>query len=969
MDRADPKPDGDTSYIDSLRKRIRRMREDGPSNEPVSLQQLAKEPSSNQVRSITPTGGSIEGHGRLVTLRHVSTDSCGAFEVPRPLGVLPPPGVPLEEPGHFPGSLPSWKPSPFAEHSRPRQTQDTYEVGPTITLSAAVETSETDRRSTLQLDSLTPRGELDYYREAETIPGYSPSIQLYPHSKILISEGHRQRFREVIELFWHNIKSERKSRKLLTFIDFDLCMCGADKHSAVPSIVVFCQPTSIKLLQSILLSKGMRFQFHNTFQAPSFLRSSATLRPEQQHRFNLYFWRGNRVRTLLHSHEQITMNYEYSSISDYGLIGSGPAKFSRLESVHEPDYFTRLSTISALIRIGERWCAVATKHGILADHRLVPSLSSNTRDVWSTEDDENNQDDEENDHSKEVIEDEVEYDDFGSLDATPTPDSIEEDTWSSPTRLQISTTMLFRNEIDKGTLEEIDLDWSLLNGKSLKFSLSFYHTSHTLGKSVALCHPGTLRRVHIMVNRPDSYIDGLLQPGSVMLGGINGQGQSIMWAVRVTRGGKKGMIVFRDRWLIEMFSELRKGDSGSRVVDTETGTIYGHVVAINPVGEVYISPFAGILAQIQEDFPRDKIGIHADSFSNGYGNTLVVSDWKMPEELRIRPPRLFVWTNGIPDNRPTSEQSLPLSSIMPLQFQVAENSSVGPSKPFLQWLDGSLWKEIADKEIVQSAVRDARPSKADGNIKGERAEESHDLGQLPSHPSQHIMRKTELYEDDPDKDIQKEENPLEQVPEDDRKGVQSSKGKGRAVSPDAEPFYNIFYPTEVDFVPPKSTTTIECMNQLGHWVVVPFQISFDNARPRIFASIAMDQLGLTLKHKNEGPRRVKTSMGTVNVIGTIDLQLRLNEATVYLRNVYVMNSKAKSPRCGLFMSVASATRLQYESTNPRGERLPDIPADSLEGQFKEGLKEYKVLGRSRTPSPGAVDTSDSGRSSHRSFES
>lgn len=48
---------------------------------------------------------------------------------------------------------------------------------------------------------------------------------------------------------------------------------------------------------------------------------------------------------------------------------------------------------------------------------------------------------------------------------------------------------------------------------------------------------------------------------------------------------------------------LKRGDSGSIVIDAATSSIYGHVIGINPIGEVYISPYAAIFEQIQNRFP------------------------------------------------------------------------------------------------------------------------------------------------------------------------------------------------------------------------------------------------------------------------------------------------------------------------------------------------------------------------------
>lgn len=54
---------------------------------------------------------------------------------------------------------------------------------------------------------------------------------------------------------------------------------------------------------------------------------------------------------------------------------------------------------------------------------------------------------------------------------------------------------------------------------------------------------------------------------------------------------------------------MKRGDSGSIVVDATTKTIYGHVVGSNPIGEVYISSYAAILEQIQHRFPGSAVAI------------------------------------------------------------------------------------------------------------------------------------------------------------------------------------------------------------------------------------------------------------------------------------------------------------------------------------------------------------------------
>lgn len=54
---------------------------------------------------------------------------------------------------------------------------------------------------------------------------------------------------------------------------------------------------------------------------------------------------------------------------------------------------------------------------------------------------------------------------------------------------------------------------------------------------------------------------------------------------------------------------MQKGDSGSIVIDAVTDAIYGHVIGVNPIGEVYVSPYAAIFEQIRKMFPRQKVEI------------------------------------------------------------------------------------------------------------------------------------------------------------------------------------------------------------------------------------------------------------------------------------------------------------------------------------------------------------------------
>lgn len=55
--------------------------------------------------------------------------------------------------------------------------------------------------------------------------------------------------------------------------------------------------------------------------------------------------------------------------------------------------------------------------------------------------------------------------------------------------------------------------------------------------------------------------------------------------------------------------DILKGDSGSLVIDINTTEIYGHVVASNPFGEVYVVPLDATLGQVKELFATEDVSL------------------------------------------------------------------------------------------------------------------------------------------------------------------------------------------------------------------------------------------------------------------------------------------------------------------------------------------------------------------------
>lgn len=100
---------------------------------------------------------------------------------------------------------------------------------------------------------------------------------------------------------------------------------------------------------------------------------------------------------------------------------------------------------------------------------------------------------------------------------------------------------------------------------------------------------------------------GRLQPVPSFLGAINDNRPSIFWSVIVPELNDKCLVSRRAR--PNMAHRVIHGDSGSIVIDARTNVVYGHVVASNPLGEIYISPIGATLEQIQSHFPGSKVSL------------------------------------------------------------------------------------------------------------------------------------------------------------------------------------------------------------------------------------------------------------------------------------------------------------------------------------------------------------------------
>ncbi|KAH7123188.1 hypothetical protein EDB81DRAFT_890882 [Dactylonectria macrodidyma] len=202
-----------------------------------------------------------------------------------------------------------------------------------------------------------------------------------------------------------------------------------------------------------------------------------------------------------------------------------------------------------------------------------------------------------------VEHDSLAEDDEGELDPIDSRSSIAGTSYGNQTQTSRQTRevkempVLFPTPVELDGSSDLDLDWALIKLLDQKdwrpnaFVYPSVSASPIFLSKVAESQPTQETPVFIITGESIPQ-RGMLQPGTSLLGGINGITPSTMWTV-----------------ILSEKNRLKRGDSGSIVVDATTNTIYGHVIGSNPIGEFYISPYAAVIEQIQYRFPGSDVEI------------------------------------------------------------------------------------------------------------------------------------------------------------------------------------------------------------------------------------------------------------------------------------------------------------------------------------------------------------------------
>ncbi|KLP12055.1 uncharacterized protein FFB20_09249 [Fusarium fujikuroi] len=480
------------------------------------------------------------------------------------------------------------------------------------------------------------------FRDAVELPHVSPKIYVYPHSGGEVNDAFRSRFHEVVNLFRLNTEQHSPLKAHLEHIDYELRMCGTSILEAHPSIIVFCRPSEFSYLRSLLNSKHLKMQYCLRKSSPRYSwktwGKSAVTQPSDTFKplFNLYFWRAQRPR-ILYSHRH---SMESASV----LVEPAEGPYSRLTmsgsvvAASLPGGGHLTSTIGCILQVDSRFygltaghllhrerlhgtkspqcgdstCTVRTKDALqgpdaasiitqarasLSDdgssmisgvdmaesaytaHTSLPDSGLNhqiTNDL-STDDDD--------------FVDDIDYDDLveNDRDAPRAVEACQFQPILSENGQARKTTILAPSScpIIGACCKVPDNDWALiaLDTTESRLPNAFFDANRTSDPAFFSSTPGSLPEEEtpvFIVTSNQRVLRGLLQPVPSFLGGITRKVQAEYWTVVLSRG-----------------AALHAGDSGAIVIGAGSPIlVFGHIVASNPLGEVYVSPLGATMSQI-----------------------------------------------------------------------------------------------------------------------------------------------------------------------------------------------------------------------------------------------------------------------------------------------------------------------------------------------------------------------------------
>ncbi|TQN71201.1 Tankyrase-1 [Colletotrichum shisoi] len=413
-------------------------------------------------------------------------------------------------------------------------------------------------------------------------------------------------------------------RESTQFIDYTLRICGQSPETSHPSILVFCRQRDFKPLHGLLSNDRLRFQYCRKRSSRRDLwsgwpasRRSATATDQNVPLFDLYFWRSLQPRELLWGPRSTLFLDQGPStgIASY-LTMCGSTLVPSTDT-------TKRITLAYVLQLGLDYYGVTASHvfrragdgqdttvpreelpnhdGLVVsieESDTVPVSGELIRSDHSIGQQTETMDTEAPDYGEEYFTDDGEYESFTD-EESDTEDTVgatesEKAVWH-PNRGKIeahaiSFPQLSEHEVVGG----IDLDWALVKLEDQdnwrpNAIMAKNRTDVVFLEEFVSEYPERETPV-LIVTSDGSQFPGKLHSVPSMLGGVNGKVPSVMRTITLDN----------EKYLV-------KGDSGSVVVQTLTNQIFGHVVASNPLGEVYVSPVIGLMKHLKYRYHETQV--------------------------------------------------------------------------------------------------------------------------------------------------------------------------------------------------------------------------------------------------------------------------------------------------------------------------------------------------------------------------
>jgi hypothetical protein len=422
----------------------------------------------------------------------------------------------------------------------------------------------------------------DPFRGPLQIPGCSPVTFVYPYSTTVIPPAFRERYPEVLSIFRANTEEDPQLRDYVYFIDYTLRICGTSPVDAHPSIVVFCRPKEFKALSALLKSKALKYQYCLRKPKPSSSRTkfswggrSDVGQEEKENSrpfFSLYFWRQRKPRTLLRWHrlharikatDHGTLRKDDQDTDDprHGLTLCG----SHIEFLgREPARV--VSTLGCVIKMGSAFLVTTSMHAFTSgftDARFHPMHStaagSSTPPGCVSEPGSPITCGSSTDASDKCFDDDAYFIDdvhYESLDDDEDGDDSDQNNNGSIHHIKHPAITTNYHPIGNGPYsgeqsephshQDVDLDWALLDLPEPQDWCPNAFLSPDTQEPVFLSESAEIpdtRETEVFILTDQTLPQrGMLQPGTSMLGGINGNTPSIVWTVIMDTSNRRGEI-------------------------------------------------------------------------------------------------------------------------------------------------------------------------------------------------------------------------------------------------------------------------------------------------------------------------------------------------------------------------------------------------------------------------------------------